>query len=79
MANSTLSPGRPSDAIVRLREAALKEMDAPELDRKTVRELTFDTEHDEESASVSEASPFGIPVFHGTNNPHVGNGAGPVG
>jgi hypothetical protein len=79
MANSTLSPGRPSEAIVKLREAALKEMDAPETNIRSVHELSFDHGHDEQSARIDEDAPMGTPVFHGTNNPHVGNGPGPVG
>ncbi len=79
MANSTLNPGRPSAAIVKLREAALKEMEAPELNVAPAPELTFDKEHDERARSGDSESLAEVPQFHGTNNPHVGNGAGPIG
>ncbi len=49
MANSTLSPGRPSAAIVKLREAALKEMDAPSMGVRSVSAISFDHDHDSEN------------------------------
>lgn len=75
MANSTLSPGRPSEAIVKLREAAMKEMDAPELNVRSVSLPDFDLDH---SSSNGDDS-LDMPQFHGTDNPHVGNGRGPIG
>lgn len=75
MAHSTLHPGRPSEAIVKLREAALKEMDAPALNVRSVNTPSFDHEHD----AVSSDQLTDIAEFHGTNNPDVGNGAGPIG
>lgn len=75
MANSTLRPGRPSDAIVKLRDAAIRDMEAPDLNVSSVRVPDFDYEHD----SVNSHRPEEIPTFHGTDNPHVGNGRGPIG
>jgi hypothetical protein len=75
MANSTLSPGRPSVAIVRLREAALKEMDAPDVNIRSARIPEFDQAH----RSTNEDDSLAMPQFHGTDNPHVGNGHGPIG
>lgn len=75
MANSTLSPGRPSEAIIRLRQAAMKEMDAPQLNVRSVKQPAFDVEHDE--ASGNDIDQF--PQYHGEFNPHVGNGRGPIG
>lgn len=75
MANSTLHPGRPSDAIVKLREAAIKDMEAPDLNVRRVWVTEFDHEHDSTNADRDKD----IPEFHGTDNPHVGNGRGPIG
>lgn len=75
MANSTLSPGRPSAAIVKLREAALKEMDAPSMGVRSVSAISFDHDHDSENGDDLKD----FPQFHGTDNPHVGNGRGPIG
>lgn len=75
MANSTLSPGRPSGMIVKLREAALKEMDAPDVNVRTARLPEFDQDH----SSTNEDDSLTMPQFHGTDNPHVGNGRGPIG
>ena len=75
MANSTLSPGRPSAAIVKLREAAMKEMEAPELNMRSASIPVFDHAHGSSNGDDS----LNAPQFHGTNNPHVGNGRGPIG
>lgn len=76
MANSTLSPGRPSSAIVRLREAAMKEMEAPQRYVTKFNRPVFDHEHDVDSEFDESV---GYPQFHGEFNPHVGNGSGPIG
>jgi hypothetical protein len=75
MANSTLSPGHPSEAIVRLRQAAMKEMDAPQLNVKSVAGPSFDMEHDAEGGNDID----NFPKYQGDFNPHVGNGRGPIG
>ncbi len=75
MANSTLSPGRPSAAIVKLREAAMKEMEAPQMGLTQFHEPTFDHEHGPGNLETSNE----FPQYHGANNPHVGNGSGPIG
>lgn len=75
MARSTLSPGRPSEAIVKLREAALKEMEAPDVNVRSVKLPDFDADH----SSTNEDDSLNMPQFHGTDNPHVGNGRGPIG
>jgi hypothetical protein len=75
MANSTLSPGKPSAAIVKLRNAAMAELDAPQLNIVNVSEPSFDAVHDEEPASGRTE----FPRFRPISNPHVGNGRGPIG
>ena len=75
MANSTLHPGNPSEAIVRLRDAAIRDMDKPQLNVKSVRAPSFDVDHEVINPDTSRE----FPEFHGTNNPDVGNGPGPIG
>lgn len=75
MANSTLSPGRPSEAIVRLRQSAMREMDAPQLNVRSVTGPKFDVEHDEAGGNDIDL----FPKYDGEFNPHVGNGRGPIG
>ena len=53
----------------------MKEMDAPELNVRSVSLPDFDLDH---SSSNGDDS-LDMPQFHGTDNPHVGNGRGPIG
>lgn len=75
MANSTLNPGKPSDAIIKLREAALRDMDGPMLGVRSVRVPTFDHSHDADALDQETDTPD----YETANNPHVGNGTGPIG
>lgn len=75
MANSTLRPGRPSDAIIKLRQYALSEMDKPDRNIVVYKTPDFDLEHEQESSD----SDVIVPTLHSSFNKHVGNGRGPIG
>ena len=61
--------------ITNLRDAALREMDAPQLNVKSVQEPSFDHDHDAENSDDLRE----FPQFQSAFNPHVGNGNGPIG
>jgi hypothetical protein len=70
-------PGQISDALLRLREKALEEIEAPDPMVRSGKEVIFDHAHTAESPRVDEDYPKDVPQYDGPNNPHVGNGAGP--
>ena len=53
----------------------MKEMEAPELNMRSASIPVFDHAHGSSNGDDS----LSAPQFHGTNNPHVGNGRGPIG
>ena len=77
MANSTLSPGKPSEAIVRLREAALRDMERAPEGVSAHEDPSFDHAHS--SATPAYRPEDHVPETPYGNNPHVGNGRGPIG
>lgn len=76
MARSTLNPGRPSAAIVKLREAALREMDAED-QNTSAEDPDFEITHD--AGNYTHGNKSLVPDYSVSDNPHVGNGRGPIG
>lgn len=75
---STLRPGRVSQAIADLRDAALKEMDATPPGVTEKPDVEFDVDH----AASRNTSPSNFDAdnwvarYPGQNSPHIGNGSG---
>ena len=74
---STLKPGRRSEWVAKLSEAAAKEMDAVPKGLVDPPKLRFDVGRDEKSTtSYNSDTESWVSKFPGVNSPHVGNGSG---
>lgn len=76
MSRSTLKPGIVSEAIAKLRDQAIREMDAPEKGSMKVGEISFDRAIDVEPRIINLDAPVDAPLYPGPNSPHIGNGSG---
>lgn len=76
MSKSTLSPGRVSETIAKLRDGAIREMDAPEAGTLKAGELSFDRATDVQPKITNLDHPLDTPAYPGPNSPHTGNGSG---
>lgn len=76
MSRSTLKPGIVSEAIARLRDQAIREMDAPENGSMKVGQISFDRAVDTAPKTVNLDAPLDVPLYQGPNSPHTGNGSG---
>ncbi len=74
--NSTLRPGKTSEKVRRLRDAAIKEMEAPEKGSFALERLKFDVGHEITPRQVDLDYPKDVAQYHGQNNPCIGNGPG---
>lgn len=75
---STLRPGKVSQAIADLRDAAIKEMDAIPPGVEKPEGLSFDKEHDVEPVVSNFDADNWVARYPGQNCPHIGNGSGGV-
>jgi hypothetical protein len=75
---STLRPGKVSQAIADLRDAAIKEMDAIPAGVEKPEAITFDSGHTAPAAVSDFDSSNWVARYPGQNSPHIGNGAGGV-
>lgn len=80
---STLHPGKVTDAIRKLRDAALREMDATPSGEKKAEGVKFDHSHAATPApAIRSQEDFdtqnGVAMFPGVHSPHIGNGSGGV-
>lgn len=73
---STLQPGKTSDKVRQLRDAAIKEMEAPEAGTFALEKLKFDHGHDIVRRAFDEDYPKDVPQYEGQHSPHIGNGPG---
>ncbi len=76
--SSTLKPGKTSDKVRHLRDAAIKEMEAPEEGTFALEKLKFDHGHEVVRRAFDYDNPKDTPVYQGQNSPHIGNGKGGV-
>lgn len=75
---STLRPGKVSQAIADLRDAAIKEMDAIPAGVEKSEALTFDSAHTPPAPVSDFDSSNWVARYPGQNSPHIGNGSGGV-
>lgn len=76
MSKSTLSPGVVSQTIAKLRDDAIREMDAPESGSVKAGEISFDRAIDVQPKFTNLDHPLDTPPYPGPNSPHIGNGSG---
>lgn len=74
--SSTLRPGKTSDKVQRLRNEALREMNAPDAGSFKAGVVSFDRQHDVTRKDFDMDYPKDVPQYQGPNSPHVGNGSG---
>ena len=75
---STLRPGKVSQVIADLRDAAIKEMDSIEPGVEKVEGLRFDHAHKVNHSVDDFDSSNWVARYPGQNSPHIGNGHGGV-
>lgn len=75
---STLRPGKVSQAIADLRDAAIKEMDAIPDGVSRSEGLSFDKAHEQAPPASDFDSDNWVARYPGQNSPHIGNGSGGV-
>lgn len=75
---STLRPGKVSQAIADLRDAAIKEMDAIPAGVEKPEAPTFDSGHSAPPPASDFDSTNWVARYPGQNSPHIGNGSGGV-
>ncbi len=72
-----LRSGFISDTLARLRDSAMEELEAPDKMVTEGKEVSFDETHEAQVHAVDADYPKDVAQYDGSNNPHVGNGAGP--
>ena len=75
---STLRPGKISQAIADLRDAAIKEMDAIPPGVGKSDKLAFDHSHSSRTSDEDFDSTNWVARYPGQNSPHIGNGSGGI-
>ena len=75
---STLRPGKVSQAVADLRNAAIREMDAIPAGVEKPDSVTFDNAHARPATVSDFDSANWVARYPGQNSPHIGNGAGGV-